>query len=79
MSPVPFGTDGAYLTGDPALATHCHLPSGIFTQVSANRTRNSKGLPDAFSVPLAYANAVMTAVLPYTCTFMSVVLEVWIF
>jgi hypothetical protein len=36
--------------GETWLATHCHFPLGIFTQVSVQRTCSSNGFPDA-SVP----------------------------
>jgi len=45
------------------LATHCHLPLGIFVQVSVKRPLSSKVFPDA-SVPLAWKPAIATAVSP---------------
>ena len=43
-------------------ATHCHLPFGIFTQVSVQRSTSSNALPP--SVPLPLYTPVAMAVLP---------------
>ena len=52
-----------YLIGALALATHCHLPSGIFTHVSANRSLPSKAFPVP-SVPFPVHTPVTTAESP---------------
>src|SRR5262244_3307427 len=56
--------------GETWLATHCHFPLGIFTQVSVQRTCSSIGFPDA-SVPLALEAPVAIAVSPNTVTLTS--------
>ena len=55
---------------DPGVATHCHLPLGIFTHVSVQRSWTSIGFPDA-SVPLPLKPPVAMAVSPKTVTFTS--------
>src|SRR5215467_14677499 len=57
-------------TGETWLATHCHLPPGIFTQVSVQRTCSSTGFPDA-SEPLDLEPPVAIAVSPNTVTLTS--------
>src|SRR6266849_4187622 len=57
-------------SGDSWVATHCHFPFGIFTQVSVKRSLVSKGFPEA-SVPLALKPPVAMAVSPNTVTFTS--------
>jgi hypothetical protein len=56
--------------GVALLATHCHLPLGIFTHVSVHRSLLSKGFPIA-SVPLPLKPPVAMAVSPNTVTFTS--------
>src|SRR5262245_6290045 len=56
--------------GETWLATHCHFPFGIRTQVSVQRTWSSIGFPDA-SVPLALEPPVAIAVSPNTVTLTS--------
>src|SRR5262250_2798864 len=56
--------------GETWLATHCHFPLGIFTQVSVQRTCSSTGFPDA-SVPVALEPPVAIAVSPNTVTLTS--------
>src|SRR5579871_422404 len=53
------------------LATHCHLPPGILTQVSVHLSGELIGLP-SWSVPLPLNPPVAIAVLPNTETFRSV-------
>src|SRR5664280_973462 len=60
-----------YFIGDEWLATHCHLPFGILTQVSVHRSRASTGLP--LLVPFPSQVPVTTAALPYTATFRSLI------
>jgi hypothetical protein len=54
-----------YFIGALALATHCHLPSAIFTHVSANRSLPSNVFPVP-SVPLPVHTPVTTAEFPWT-------------
>lgn len=51
------------------VATTCHLPLGIFTQVSVQRAYSAKGFPASVPVPLYLAVAM--AVSPNTVTFRS--------
>ena len=44
--------DAYILTAEPCVATHCHLPSGIFTQVSVQRSCSSKAFPASVPLPL---------------------------
>jgi hypothetical protein len=60
-----------YFIGDEWLATHCHFPSGILTQVSVHRSWASIGFPD--SVPFPTQVPVTTAVLPVVVTFRSLI------
>ena len=55
---------------EECVATHCHLPSGIFTQVSVKRSCESIGFPEE-SVPLNLPPPMAMAVSPntVTCTF----------
>jgi hypothetical protein len=55
---------------EECLATHCHVPSGIFTQVSVKRSCESIGFPEE-SVPLNLPPPMAMAVSPntVTCTF----------
>src|SRR5208283_2622071 len=53
--------------GEACVATHCHLPSGIFTQVSVQRSWLSNALPDE-SVPLPLNPPDAIAVSPNTVT-----------
>src|SRR5713226_6682338 len=57
-------------SGDSWVATHCHFPFDIFTQVSVKRSLVSKGFP-AGSVPLALKTPVAMAVSPNAVTFTS--------
>ena len=52
-----------YFSKTAALATHCHLPSGILTQVSTNRSRVSTAFP-SWVVPFAVVTPTTVAVLP---------------
>src|SRR5258708_32386236 len=54
------------------LATHCHLPSAIFIQVSVQRSWVSTGLPFS-SVPLPAQFPVAMAVVPNTVTLTSLI------
>jgi hypothetical protein len=54
-----------FFKSEPCDRTHCHLPSGIFTYVSAHRALYSMGLPFA-SVPLVLNTMVAIAVCPTT-------------
>src|ERR1035437_8737045 len=56
------------LTVEPWLATHCHFPPDISTQVSVQRSWASTGFPSA-SVPLPTQSPVAMAVFPNTVTF----------
>src|SRR5690242_6001238 len=61
----------AYIfTSEAWLATHCHLPLGIFTQVSVHRSGEAIALPFS-SVPLPLNSPVAIAVFPNTDTFTS--------
>src|ERR1700690_709792 len=51
------------------VATTCHLPLGIFTQVSVQRANSAKGFPASVPVPLYLAVAM--PVIPNTVTFRS--------
>src|SRR5579872_1337924 len=62
---------GFHISFEAWLATHCHLPFGIFTQVSVHLSGESMGLPVS-SVPLPWNSPVAMAVLPKTDTFTSV-------
>src|ERR1051326_8980526 len=54
------------------LAMHCHLPSGIFIQVSVQRSWVSMALPFS-TVPLPTQLPVAIAVLPNTVTLTSLI------
>src|SRR5271165_1956396 len=56
--------------GALALAMHCHLPLGIFIQVSTQRSWASTALP-SLPVPLPRQTPVAIAVFPNAVTFMS--------
>src|SRR6516165_11773537 len=58
------------LMGVYCVATTCHLPEGIFTQVSVQRRCSLNGLPDC-SVPLPFHPPRAIAVLPNTVIRMS--------
>src|SRR4029077_4107415 len=54
----------------PCVATHCHCPFGIFTQVSVHSSLASSAFPDG-SVPFPLKPPVAMAVSPKTVTFTS--------
>src|SRR4030081_2395605 len=63
---------GYFFTAVCWLATHCHFPSFIFTQVSVQRSRRSTLVPSP-STPLPTQAPVAIAVSPYTDTFTSLI------